>query len=122
MNDIITLREEKDGYIFVELNAVLQKYLGRASEKIARKICKIVELILDGAYNYGYILRDESEYDCSHIAEKKRIRRYDERLSTEICQLLHKYLHNEVNPTDSQIRRIIEMILDMQGYKKKTMK
>jgi hypothetical protein len=119
-DSIVTLREEKDGYIFVELNAVLQKYLGRASEKLAHRICKIVELILDAAYNYEYILRDKSEYGCSHIAGKKRIKRYDRHLFVEICEIFDKYFHISTQPSGWTICEIIKMILEMHGYKENT--
>jgi hypothetical protein len=122
MNDTMTLRQIKDGQIFVELNAVLQKYLGKPSEKLVQKICKIVELVFDAAYNYEYILEDASEYNCSHIAGKKRIKQYDEKLFIEIDGIFHKYLYELSHSPGVAICRIIEIILNMYGYKQKSTK
>jgi hypothetical protein len=118
MNDRITLRQIKDGQVFVELNAVLQKYLGRPSEKLVRQICKIVELIFDMAYNYEYILKDASAYDCSSIAGKKSIKQYDWHLLTEIMETLNKCLqeYDLCGHPEGTICDIIEIILESHGY------
>jgi hypothetical protein len=114
------------GRVFVEINAVLQKYLGRPSEPLVLSIREIIGIILEACdYTYSFILREEngvSDFDCSHIAGKKSIKQFDGQLLIELDNILQQYIGKFSKHIASSIMKIITIILDTHGYRQKPIK
>jgi hypothetical protein len=113
-----------DCNVFVEIDTVLQKYLGRPSESLMDGTHDVIRtLLIEYDYTWSIKLHPYHELDRQRIiaamAGKKNIKQFNGKLFTEIDNILKKYIGEFSKSLAKLMSIIIKIIIRSSGYQVK---